>query len=125
MGEWESVAKYSLLWPTDKVFRHIFYKVPQKILARIKYHPLIPFSQHQSNRTEDRLMKNSSTCVSLCITLNILHLGFYFESHSRRQRNNECSTFLENDILLCFSITINISGIYHSRMHIFQNSIDE
>ena len=49
VGKWESVAKYSLLWHTDEVFRHIFYKVSQKILARIKYHPLIPFSQYHSN----------------------------------------------------------------------------
>lgn len=60
----------------------------------------------------ERLMKNSSTLISLCITLNILCLGFYFISHFQGKRNNKCSAFLENDILSCSSITIDISSIY-------------
>ena len=50
----------------------------------------------------EELMKNLSTLVSLCITLNTLHLRFYFESLSWEQRNNECSPFWRR-IFCCVS----------------------
>lgn len=70
-------------------------------------------------------MKNSCVLVSLCITLNILCLGFYFKSHSWGKRNSKCSASLGNDISLCSSITTDISGIYPSQIQIFGNFTDE